>query len=255
MRQNESIVVVVTCRRRLGAGVAAAGRGCARARGAAASEFVRLVGPHVESANVDKEGCSSLAAARGARAWGAGARAGIASAILVVGCRHDARVSAGRSRVANIGCISGRGARRRGRRCGNSGGGARLRVVARRRQSPRSGDGACGAAAARVWSAWRRRGAGGARARGAAACREGSRPTAAMEAAAARHMHARGSAPALTPESAHGESSRWVTRSGGAQWRRRRRVRDGRAGVGGSLGKKYTLGVSITAPRGASVRP
>ena len=40
-----------------------------------------------------------------------------------------------------------------------------------------------------------------------------------------------------------------------ARARRRRRVRGGRAGVGGSLGKKYTLGVSITAPRGASVRP
>ena len=133
-----------------------------RARGAAASEFVRLVCPHEESANVDKEGCSSLAAARGA---GCGrARAGIASAILVVGCRHDARVSAGRSRVANIGCISGRGARatraavwEQRRRC----------APAVRRASPtkpsRSGDGACGAAAARVWSAWRRRGAGGAR--------------------------------------------------------------------------------------------
>ena len=72
MRQNESIVVVVTCRRRLGAGVAAAGRGCARARGAAASEFVRLVCPHEESANVDKEGCSSLAAARGAARRGGG---------------------------------------------------------------------------------------------------------------------------------------------------------------------------------------
>ena len=91
----------------------------------------------------------------------AGARArGIASAIWVVGCRHDARVSAGRSRVANIGCISGRGARatraavwEQRRRC----------APAVRRASPtkpsRSGDGACGAAAARVWSAWRRRGA------------------------------------------------------------------------------------------------
>ena len=165
MRQNESIVVVVTCRRRLGAGVAAAGRGCARARGAAASEFVRLVCPHEESANVDKEGCSSLAAAR--RAHGVRARArGFASAILVVGCRHDARVSAGRSRVANIGCISGRGARRRGRRCAEQ---RRRCAPEGHRASPtkpeRFSDGACGAAAARVWSAWRRRGAGGARAR------------------------------------------------------------------------------------------
>ena len=73
MRQNESIVVVVTCRRRLGRASRRRGEG-ARARGAAASEFVRLVCPHEESANVDKEGCSSLAAARGAGCGRARAR-------------------------------------------------------------------------------------------------------------------------------------------------------------------------------------
>ena len=58
-----------------------------------------------------------------------------------------------------------------------------------------------------------------------------------------------------------GNTVGWRRARGGgrvARARRRRvrvRVRGGRAGGGGSLGKKYTLGVSITAPRGASVRP
>ena len=57
-----------------------------------------------------------------------------------------------------------------------------------------------------------------------------------------------------------GNTVGWRARGGGARAAarvraRRRRRRGGRAGVGGSLGKKYTLGVSITAPRGASVRP
>ena len=57
-----------------------------------------------------------------------------------------------------------------------------------------------------------------------------------------------------------GNTVGWRARGGAARARRRRRARGGggacgRAGVGGSLGKKYTLGVSITAPRGASVRP
>ena len=51
-----------------------------------------------------------------------------------------------------------------------------------------------------------------------------------------------------------GNTVGWRARGGGGGGGARVAA-GGRAGVGGSLGKKYTLGVSITAPRGASVRP